>query len=571
MAAAGLAVSWQRWAIPIVDCGREMYVPWRIAEGDVLYRDLFFVYGPLIPYWHAVLFRVFGVHLDVLYAAGVVVGPAHALVVYALGRRIMSDALAAAAAALVLVECVFHPSIDNLVFPYSFNASYASLLNLTSVWCLLASDRGRRRALVMGAAVFVAASALSRQELGLAAIAFFACHAIVCVRAARERWWTFATAAALVVVLVGAGYGACAWQVGRGRLIDDSLLPRRMLEQMGEFERFTVGTVWEPALVASLVVHAVLCLAGAGALVGLVHVAERRRRGAGALVATLLLLGAVLSPWSAAVIEFAYRGRFHLTNAIVLGTAAVLAARRPSADTWDLRWITIAAALQTWRSPLFGGVSVYSAFYLPAGIVVLCWLLGDGAAALAHVRDRRVWARAATTVVAAWCALVFLVSARIFRGEISERVETERGTLYVAHVIAPVFTGLLDVVRSSTRPGEPVLLLPEDNAAQFLTGRPSVHRYYQLIPGILDADGEREVIASAEREGVRLVSISNQTATDYGATYFGLDFDREIFAWVQSRFRLARRLGNPVHPAGQGPGYMFPAEGYGIDVYLRDE
>ena len=62
VAVAALSVSWQRWANPIVDCGREMYVPWRILEGDVLYRDLFFVYGPLVPYWHATLFLVFGVH-----------------------------------------------------------------------------------------------------------------------------------------------------------------------------------------------------------------------------------------------------------------------------------------------------------------------------------------------------------------------------------------------------------------------------------------------------------------------------------------------------------------------------
>lgn len=40
-----LAVSWRRWADPIVDFGRELYIPWRLSEGAVLYRDVEDFYG----------------------------------------------------------------------------------------------------------------------------------------------------------------------------------------------------------------------------------------------------------------------------------------------------------------------------------------------------------------------------------------------------------------------------------------------------------------------------------------------------------------------------------------------
>jgi hypothetical protein len=339
---------------------------------------------------------------------------------------------------------------------------------------------------------------------------------------------------------------------------------------MAEFERYTVGTVWQPELVLSLFLRSILLVVGAIAVVALAYAVERRRRGGGVLVVASLLLVALASPWAPSVMEFAFRGRFHLTNAVVLGAAAAAAWPRRSGDDEGAVWITLAAALQTWRSPLFGGIGVYSAFYLPAGIVVLCWLFGKALARLGDVRDRVAWSRAATSTFAVWCVLAFLVSARVFRGEVTERVETARGTLYVPRAIAPAFTGLLDVVRSSTAPGEPVLLLPEDNVVNFLAARRSVHRYYQLIPGILDVDGERDVIASAEREGVRLVSISNRATGEYGATFFGIDYDREIQAWVQSHFRLAHRLGTPVRPAGHDASLMFPAEGYGVDVYFRN-
>ena len=47
--AALLWWSWRRWPDPLVDFGRELYVPWRINAGQVLYRDLASLFGPLSP------------------------------------------------------------------------------------------------------------------------------------------------------------------------------------------------------------------------------------------------------------------------------------------------------------------------------------------------------------------------------------------------------------------------------------------------------------------------------------------------------------------------------------------
>ena len=67
----GLAVSWQRWGNPLVDCGREMNQPLRLAAGQMLYSDVRHIYGPLSPYLNALLYRIFGPSLGVLYADGI--------------------------------------------------------------------------------------------------------------------------------------------------------------------------------------------------------------------------------------------------------------------------------------------------------------------------------------------------------------------------------------------------------------------------------------------------------------------------------------------------------------------
>src|SRR5512138_1747106 len=55
--------SWRKWPDPIVDFGRELYVPWQLTQGKVLYRDIASLFGPLSPYVNALWMRVFGVSL----------------------------------------------------------------------------------------------------------------------------------------------------------------------------------------------------------------------------------------------------------------------------------------------------------------------------------------------------------------------------------------------------------------------------------------------------------------------------------------------------------------------------
>src|SRR4051794_29910787 len=58
-----LAWTWFTWPDPIVDFGRELYVPWQINQGKVLYRDIAYFNGPLSPYFNALVFKLLGVSL----------------------------------------------------------------------------------------------------------------------------------------------------------------------------------------------------------------------------------------------------------------------------------------------------------------------------------------------------------------------------------------------------------------------------------------------------------------------------------------------------------------------------
>src|SRR3954467_8795783 len=87
---AVVAWGWDRGPDPVIDFGREAYVPWRLAYSadtgprELLYRDIRYLNGPLSPYVNAAVFKYFGTSLRTLKTANVVVLALVTLLLYQL-------------------------------------------------------------------------------------------------------------------------------------------------------------------------------------------------------------------------------------------------------------------------------------------------------------------------------------------------------------------------------------------------------------------------------------------------------------------------------------------------------
>src|SRR5690349_15759589 len=173
--AFGLAVSWQRWGNPLVDCGREMNQPLRLAAGEMLYSDVRHIYGPLSPYLHALLFRLFGPSLNVLYADGMITAALIFALTYWLSRQVMSRSASAAATLTVMWLCAFKQA-GNYILPYSYGALHGSLLGLATLALLIRTLRDRSSKVHPTAYAFALAglfaglATLAKTEMGLAAL-----------------------------------------------------------------------------------------------------------------------------------------------------------------------------------------------------------------------------------------------------------------------------------------------------------------------------------------------------------------------------------------------------------------
>jgi hypothetical protein len=128
-------LTWGRWGDIQIDCGRELYVPLEILRGKLLYRDIWYPYGPLAPYLEALLVEAFGQRLLVFYLFGLAITIGCALSLYRIGSTLEQPIVGLTVAVGFLLQgfSSWHgvsPEYMNLIFPYSYAASIGLCLGL---------------------------------------------------------------------------------------------------------------------------------------------------------------------------------------------------------------------------------------------------------------------------------------------------------------------------------------------------------------------------------------------------------------------------------------------------------
>ncbi len=152
--------TWRKWPDFVVDFGLQLYCPWKLSTGSVLYRDVAYLAGgPLSQYYHALLFELFGTSFLTLILSNLLISIVLLLVLYHCFYR-ASDQLTALTACLAVV----------MVFVFAQHASQGNF-NYITPYC---------SEIVHGLVLSVVAVALlskwfCREQPGLAAAVGFCC------------------------------------------------------------------------------------------------------------------------------------------------------------------------------------------------------------------------------------------------------------------------------------------------------------------------------------------------------------------------------------------------------------
>jgi len=545
--AARVYSTWATWGNLSVDSGHEMYVPALLAEGKVLYRDVWFGFPPLAPYFNAVLFRVFGMHLNVLYWAGSLAALGSAVLLFLTGKRLSSSLAGWTAGAVILMEA-FHAWHFSFPLPYGFAAVYGCLAACLFLWCAVHASGSTGWRWMFGAGTAAAVALLLKVEIGAACyITFFL---LLAARTLRERCWKRAAtdlAAGLPGMLACALVALWMLSIGGVAFITQENLAATW---PGSFLMKTYARIWlENTGLAftteAFLQSAVRTLFFAGVALEAYLLFWRRRYTVRSILVRLALFAALL-----AYFAFALHGRaLEALAAVFFPQDMVL-------------YVTIAALLAWWsviREDRAGPGLAVAAVLSFAGLLAVRTLMKtnpwgysiyyNGPAVLAFLilarpivprvgRSRRTVLRGELLLCLGCLAVAAMYSAR-FAADRSGRVAlaTERGTILVPNQVANSYRAGIALMKGEAARGGMVLSVPEDTSLYFLSGTQSPTRLFLFVPGVL-APGKMtdDVIREIEQKPVRYLLWSNRSFPDYGVPRFGTDFDQALGDYLVSKY-----------------------------------
>jgi hypothetical protein len=543
--------SWRKWPDPSIDFGRELYVPWRLTRGALLYRDIASLFGPLSPYVNALWFRLFGVTLLTLALCNIAIFAAMVAGIYYLIRT-ATDRVTASAASLTTIGLFGfsqYVAVGNYNFatPYSHEATHGLAL---SVAMLVSLYRGlitaRSRWFAAAGLAFGLINLTKPEVIVAAAVAVVAgAAAVVWARVHDPRWLVgrlsvFAAAAAVPPLMffgffvhhMSAGDAARAvlgaWAALNPGVVTNAFYlagsgldaplssAARMLLAFGGFLLLLAGGVLAASLQRGRIVFAGIAFAAAsrpGSLRALPLIALT------SLVTALLLL----------------RSRFR--------------SRSDALKLWPLvTWSAFALALLA-KIALNARIAHYG-FYLalPASVAavgLVCWSIpeclkerGSGA--------RAVGFRTIALFAIAGCAVPYLALSAAFYANKDVSIGSRGDRFIASSARGSAFRDAAIALQRLAPPDATIAVLPEGVMLNYLLRRQSPLRVVTAVPPELAAFGEDAVLAPLTSSPPDFVVLVQRDTSEYDVPPFGstLQYGGRTMAWIRPRYRPITSIAN---------------------------
>jgi hypothetical protein len=169
-----LTKSWLKWMDPLIDFPRDLYLAWRVSEGDLLYEKVANWYGPLPQLAEGAGFHLFGVGIDTVMWMNIVLTVGVVLLVRGIFGALGSPFSRWLCVVVFIVVFAFgHYTATanyNFIAPYVAQSTYGFAGLVLLLWALLRQMKSERPTWSGLAGLGVAVAYLDKPEPLLASM-----------------------------------------------------------------------------------------------------------------------------------------------------------------------------------------------------------------------------------------------------------------------------------------------------------------------------------------------------------------------------------------------------------------
>jgi hypothetical protein len=550
-----MSMTWGTWGTLQVDCGREMYVSAVLSEGKMLYRDVSYEYSPAAPYLNSFLFRLFGIHLNVLYWAGSLCALGSAIFLFLAGMRLGSWVIGWAVAALTVIQA-FPPWLFSFPLPYSYGSVYGCFTACVFIWLIVRGCASKHWAWIFGAGTAAALALLFKIEYGIACYGTLVLW--ILARGFQQRSWK-SIPKDLVAVLPGLllCLAVARWMIsiaGVEFITNENLWswPTSYgMKTYGKVRLADTGFIITPLAFVHASIRAAVLVVFLLGLYALLRRARTARTSVFLVVEVAAVVCALLVPYLPNLAAALFHWIFFPQDMVLFVSVAGLFAwwsfvRSPGDSNPAIALLLAFSALLAFRMLMGIQPTGFPVFYDQP--VVLCFLLLVSRLILPHSRRSSLaFLRQAEVLVCFGCLLVAGFDSNPFRAlaQTLTPLVTERGTVRTSPRVAEGYQAAIKFMKEKAAAGEYVLSVPEDTSLYFLSGTHCPTRVIEFYPGML-APGKmtEETIREIERTPTPYILWSNDNfeVHEFGVSSFGDDYDRTLGDYIRSHYRPQRAL-----------------------------
>lgn len=563
-----LGFSWQKWADILIDFGRELYIPWRLSLGDVLYRDIAYFNGPLSPYLNAFLFKTFGVGLMTLALFNIAVIFFLMYIIYRF-FLITSDTITAVVTASVFISIfAFSWPNHNFVCPYSHEMTHGVLLAFLSIYLFLICLGRRSRILLVAIGALAGLTFLTKIEIFLAAftaLIFGFCSVVFAYRIALKK------AAGLFAIFLAGFFTPIilfvlffcrhmpffevlgSFTTSYRALLTTSVTSIPMYQQMRGFDA-PLSNVIKMFIVACGYMAVLLFIMFIGRILTRIDTIRHALARGASLFMTLLAF-VIIAFWiNIYIMDFTIFRPLPLVM-LASGIYFFISFFRLRAD-YQMAKNRLALAVMA----VFGFFLLFKillntlakdngfALAMPSALLLMKIFTGEAAIGR-YVRP-----------LAVSFAGIFLLFNILCAGERYARAQfpVTSGRDAILIVDSPKHEG--EIVRLALRTidrlvseDETFIVLPEGVMLNYLARRNNPCPYINFMPLELGIFREEVILDSFVKSKPDYIILVERDTTVYGSRYFGRDYGKTIFKWVKENYTPAALAGcEPLSNKGFG-------------------
>lgn len=522
----GLCLFWGRQGDVAVDTGREFYIPEQMLNGQVLYKDIFNIYGALAYQINMILYNFFGANTLTLHIAGNIAGLGIIILVYLIAKQFLYRFYAILIPVFTIFIGIFKMHIFNYTVPYSFAVTYGMLVVLVSLYCLLKYLKTQKNNFLYFSAFFAGTAFAFKYDFA----PFLLIFPLVCYLQ-KESFKTF-----LKLVLIGliipivsfSSVFACG--VNFNDFINKIDLFRRIAQAPSLTYFYQNNGVFLnlTTFISILKNLSIFCLI----LLLWKFVAKKTfaHKATSYILQTLLAI---------ILLTLIYKTGFTF---IGIATLCLCLIKYNKIFTDKFNFIClIALILLSIKSIFICKLGFYGIYSFPFLLMALTLVLSEY-----YFKGQKYL----KLILALACIILLtppLKSEFTRRGLYKSKIETQKG--WISSATNKTASALLvNFILEKTDKNDKIVILPEGHMINFLTNRKSDDYYGNLIPMYVESLGENKIINHYKQNKPEYFVITDRDMTEYGKQYICLDYASNLCNWIFENYHVVYKiLGAPEY------------------------